>query len=109
MSVSYKSNPHVREYGCSRLWLSSGTPTTEEKRKKKIHKEPVFPKRNVLEGTITSAQKKKKKSLFEIFCFVVLYTVHTLKNVIKLEATGRQKVLDNESKRPDGLDLTGTR
>lgn len=62
---------------------------------KKIHEEPVFPKRNVLQGTITSAHKV----LCEIFCFVVLYTVHTLKNVIKLEATGRQKVLDNMSKR----------
>lgn len=65
----------------------------------------MFPKRNVLEGTITSAHK----SLFEIFCFVVLYTVHTLKNVIKLEATGRQKVLDDKSKRSYGLNEIGTK
>lgn len=57
----------------------------------------------------TSIPKKKcaggnnhfnTQSLFEIFCFVDLNIVHTLKkNVIKLEATGRQKVLDNKSKR----------
>lgn len=42
------------------------------RKEKKIHKEPVFPKRNVLEGTITSAQKKKKKFVwnFLLCCFV---------------------------------------
>lgn len=68
------------------LWLSPGTPTFE----RNIPLGTSVPKEKCAGGNYhVSAQ-----SLFEIFCFVALYTVHTLKNVIKLEATGRQKVLD---------------
>lgn len=64
----------------------SGTPTFEKK-KKRIHQEPSVPKEKCAGGN----NHFSAQSLFEIFCFVVLYTVHTLKNVIKLEATGRPK------------------